>query len=138
MRRKLFTCLQTDLPGGGLTTARSVTRLVIRDVLCSQTDLPGGGVTAGLTTARSVTRLVIRDVTGRYCWDNSLLYGPPDCRAGSFPPGVARVEHDLSAAEPLMSLTILFLFNGYFKAPSKHFVCIVDCLAEMYISLPSY
>ncbi|CAH1791020.1 unnamed protein product [Owenia fusiformis] len=48
-------------------------------------DMPGGGVTAGLTTAKTVTRAIIRDSCGKFCWDSSILYGPPRCRAGSFP-----------------------------------------------------
>jgi len=52
-----------------------------------QADVPGGGVTAGLTTARTLTRAVIRDIAGKFCWDSSVLYGPPHCRAGSFPSG---------------------------------------------------
>ncbi len=52
-----------------------------------QTNLPGGGITAGLTTAKTVTRVILRDSAGRFCWDNSVLYGPPRCRAGSYPAG---------------------------------------------------
>ncbi|ELU01115.1 hypothetical protein CAPTEDRAFT_167900, partial [Capitella teleta] len=48
-------------------------------------DMPGGGVTAGLTTGRTITRIIVRDPAGKFCWDNSVLYGPPKCRAGSFP-----------------------------------------------------
>ncbi|XP_064622191.1 ral GTPase-activating protein subunit alpha-1-like isoform X2 [Lineus longissimus] len=49
-------------------------------------DVPGGGVTAGLTTGKTVTRVIIRDVSGKYCWDSAILYGPPNCRAGSYFP----------------------------------------------------
>ena len=52
-----------------------------------QTNLPGGGVTAGLTTGKTMTRVIVRDVAGRFCWDSSVLYGPPRCRAGSYPAG---------------------------------------------------
>jgi len=44
---------------------------------------PGGGVTAGLTTAKTVCRVVLRDLTGKYSWDNSILYAPPWCQQGS-------------------------------------------------------
>ena len=59
-------------------------------------DLPGGGVTAGLTTARTNTRAVIRDTAGKFCWDSAVLYGPPQCRAGSYPSGKLRasLDHD--------------------------------------------
>jgi len=49
-----------------------------------QLDLPGGGVTAGLTTAKTVCRVVLRDLTGKYCWESSVLYGPPWCPKGSY------------------------------------------------------
>ena len=53
-----------------------------------QTDLPGGGVTVGLTTAKTVVRVVIRDLAGKVSWDSSVLYGPPKCRSGSYPAGM--------------------------------------------------
>uniref|UniRef100_A0A8W8IDE3 Rap-GAP domain-containing protein n=1 Tax=Magallana gigas TaxID=29159 RepID=A0A8W8IDE3_MAGGI len=46
-------------------------------------DLPGGGVTAGLTTARTVCRVLLRDLTGKYAWESSMLYAPPWCQEGS-------------------------------------------------------
>jgi hypothetical protein len=49
-----------------------------------QTGQPGGGVTAGLTTAHTVCRVVLRDLTGKYCWESSVLYGPPWCPKGSY------------------------------------------------------
>ncbi|KAL5008782.1 hypothetical protein ScPMuIL_014363 [Solemya velum] len=47
-------------------------------------DVPGGGVTAGLTTARTVCRVILRDLTGKYCWESSVLYAPPWCEQGSY------------------------------------------------------
>ncbi|XP_062620262.1 ral GTPase-activating protein subunit alpha-1-like [Saccostrea cucullata] len=46
-------------------------------------DLPGGGVTVGLTTARTVCRVLLRDLTGKYAWESSMLYAPPWCQEGS-------------------------------------------------------
>ncbi|ESO85701.1 hypothetical protein LOTGIDRAFT_210880 [Lottia gigantea] len=43
-------------------------------------DAPGGGVTAGLTTAKTVCRVVVRDVGGKFCWESSVLYSPPWCK----------------------------------------------------------
>ncbi|XP_052770134.1 ral GTPase-activating protein subunit alpha-2-like isoform X3 [Mya arenaria] len=67
-------------------------------------DLPGGGVTAGLTTAHTVCRVVLRDLTGKYCWESSVLYGPPWCPKGSYFEN-ARTLHGLSMGgdtEPLV------------------------------------
>ncbi len=55
--------------------------------LCVCQKVPGGGVTAGLTTGKTVTRVIIRDAAGKSSWDSSVLYGPPRCRAGSYPAG---------------------------------------------------
>lgn len=41
-------------------------------------EVPGGGVTAGLTTARSQVRLLFRDLSGKACWDASILYCSPE------------------------------------------------------------
>ncbi|GFS68356.1 hypothetical protein NPIL_633392 [Nephila pilipes] len=41
-------------------------------------DMPGGGATAGLTTSKSQVRVIIRDLGGKFSWDSSILYGPPD------------------------------------------------------------
>ena len=41
-------------------------------------------MTAGLTTAKTVCRVVLRDLTGKYCWESSVLYGPPWCPKGSY------------------------------------------------------
>ena len=46
---------------------------------CLLQDAPGGGVTAGLTTARTVCRIIVRDLSGKFCWENSVLYSPPWC-----------------------------------------------------------
>ncbi|XP_041353753.1 ral GTPase-activating protein subunit alpha-1-like isoform X2 [Gigantopelta aegis] len=46
-------------------------------------DAPGGGVTAGLSTARTVCRVVIRDLCGKFCWESSVLYSPPWYKKGS-------------------------------------------------------
>ena len=43
--------------------------------LVLQVNEAGGGATGGLNSVSTVTRLVIRDACGRYCWDNSILYG---------------------------------------------------------------
>ncbi|XP_022909230.2 probable Rho GTPase-activating protein CG5521 isoform X1 [Onthophagus taurus] len=41
-------------------------------------DLPGGGVTAGLSTANKQVRVLLRDLSGKACWDASILYRSPD------------------------------------------------------------
>lgn len=41
-------------------------------------DLPGGGVTAGLSTADKQVRVLLRDLSGKSCWDASILYKTPD------------------------------------------------------------
>lgn len=41
-------------------------------------DLPGGGVTAGLSTANRQVRVLLRDLSGKACWDASILYRSPD------------------------------------------------------------
>ncbi|KAK3931767.1 Ral GTPase-activating protein subunit alpha-2 [Frankliniella fusca] len=46
-------------------------------------EVPGGGVTAGLTTARSQVRLLLRDLSGKACWDASILYCSPEDSADS-------------------------------------------------------
>ena len=46
-------------------------------VLVELQDSSDASVTAGLTTARTVCRVIVRDLSGRYCWESSLLYGPP-------------------------------------------------------------
>ncbi|XP_067682813.1 ral GTPase-activating protein subunit alpha-1-like isoform X5 [Haliotis asinina] len=58
-------------------------RALISFVELPAVDAPGGGVTAGLSTARTVCRVVIRDLSGKYCWESSVLYSPPWCKKGS-------------------------------------------------------
>lgn len=41
-------------------------------------DLPGGGVTAGLSSANRQVRVLLRDLSGKTCWDASILYKTPD------------------------------------------------------------
>lgn len=41
-------------------------------------DLPGGGVTAGLSTADKQVRVLLRDLSGKACWDASILYKTPE------------------------------------------------------------
>lgn len=41
-------------------------------------DLPGGGVTAGLATADKQVRVLLRDLSGKACWDASILYCTPE------------------------------------------------------------
>lgn len=41
-------------------------------------DLPGGGVTAGLSTADKQVRVLLRDLSGKSCWDASILYRTPE------------------------------------------------------------
>lgn len=41
-------------------------------------DLPGGGVTAGLATADKQVRVLLRDLSGKACWDASILYRTPE------------------------------------------------------------
>ena len=40
--------------------------------------MPGGGATAGLVTSKSQVRVIVRDLGGKFSWDCSILYGPPD------------------------------------------------------------
>ncbi|XP_070180609.1 ral GTPase-activating protein subunit alpha-1-like isoform X3 [Littorina saxatilis] len=54
-------------------------RCLISFVELPAVDAPGGGVTAGLTTARTVCRIIVRDLSGKFCWENSVLYSPPWC-----------------------------------------------------------
>ncbi|KAL3872620.1 hypothetical protein ACJMK2_035835 [Sinanodonta woodiana] len=68
-------------------------------------NVPGGGVTAGLTTATTVCRVVLRDLTGKYCWESAVLYGPPWCPKGSYFEK-ARKLHRLSADGDLEPLII--------------------------------
>jgi len=46
--------------------------------VCFQQNKPGGGPTAGMTTSDRCVRFIVRDVGGKYCWDSSVLHGPPD------------------------------------------------------------
>lgn len=39
--------------------------------------LPGGGITAGLVTAAKQVRVLLRDLSGKACWDVSILYREP-------------------------------------------------------------
>ncbi|CAD7084282.1 unnamed protein product [Hermetia illucens] len=39
--------------------------------------LPGGGATAGLVTAEKQVRVLLRDLSGKACWDASILYSEP-------------------------------------------------------------
>lgn len=47
----------------------------------------GGAASVGLTTGKSQVRAIVRDLSGKFSWDCLTLYGPPGCRAGSYPPG---------------------------------------------------
>lgn len=47
-------------------------------------EMPGGGAAAGLATSQSQVRAIIRDLGGKFSWDCSILYGPPDCCGGSY------------------------------------------------------
>lgn len=40
--------------------------------------MPGGGVTAGLATADKQVRVLLRDLSGKACWDASILYCTPE------------------------------------------------------------
>ncbi|XP_076268274.1 putative Rho GTPase-activating protein CG5521 isoform X2 [Rhynchophorus ferrugineus] len=41
-------------------------------------DSPGGGATAGLVTADKQVRVLLRDISGKACWDASILYRLPE------------------------------------------------------------
>lgn len=62
-------------------------------------------MTAGLTTAKTVCRVILRDLTGKYCWESSVLYGPPWCPKGSYFEN-ARALHGLSKDAELEPLII--------------------------------
>ncbi|XP_023240859.1 ral GTPase-activating protein subunit alpha-1-like isoform X3 [Centruroides sculpturatus] len=49
-------------------------------------EVPGGGPTSDLITGRSQVRIIVRDLSGKFSWDCSVLYGPPDCQAASVLP----------------------------------------------------
>lgn len=49
-------------------------------------EVPGGGPTSDLITGRSQVRVIVRDLSGKFSWDCSVLYGPPDCKAASILP----------------------------------------------------
>ncbi|XP_063845540.1 ral GTPase-activating protein subunit alpha-2-like isoform X2 [Scylla paramamosain] len=40
--------------------------------------VPGGAATVGFKTPNSEVRLILRDLSGKFSWDASLLYAPPD------------------------------------------------------------
>ena len=56
-------------------------------------------MTAGLTTAKTVCRVVLRDLTGKYCWESSVLYGPPWCPKGSYFEGTSAIYIILISAK---------------------------------------
>ena len=53
-------------------------------------------MTADLTTGKTVTRVIVRDIVGKFSWDSTVLYGPPLCRAGSYPAGTSPSSSQLS------------------------------------------
>ncbi|XP_076803617.1 ral GTPase-activating protein subunit alpha-1-like isoform X2 [Clavelina lepadiformis] len=51
----------------------------------AEDDKPGGGPTAGMSTSNRCVRFIVRDAGGKYCWDSSVLYGPPDIKDATLP-----------------------------------------------------
>jgi len=43
-----------------------------------------------LTTVDRLCRVVVRDPSGKHCWDSAVLYGPLNCRSGSYLAGRGR------------------------------------------------
>lgn len=64
--------------------------------------LPGGGATAGLATADRQVRVLLRDLSGKACWDASVLYRTPE--------QVASFQADLCNQPPLHRYTFMFFF----------------------------
>ena len=44
-------------------------------------------VACDLTTVDRLCRVIVRDPSGKHCWDSVVLYGPTNCRSGSYPAG---------------------------------------------------
>nr|CAB3265418.1 ral GTPase-activating protein subunit alpha-1 [Phallusia mammillata] len=43
-----------------------------------ESSAPCGDPTAGMSSSNRCVRFIVRDAGGKYCWDSSVLYGPPD------------------------------------------------------------
>ncbi|XP_050708752.1 ral GTPase-activating protein subunit alpha-2-like isoform X3 [Eriocheir sinensis] len=54
--------------------------------------VPGGAATVGFKTPSSEVRLILRDLSGKFSWDASLLYAPPD-ECVQEQPGVKHPPH---------------------------------------------
>ncbi|XP_043553762.1 ral GTPase-activating protein subunit alpha-1 isoform X6 [Chiloscyllium plagiosum] len=64
-------------------------------------NIPGGGMSAGLSTATSNVRVVVRDISGKYCWDSAILYGPPHfCQQKQIASKVSNLCKEEQMAEP--------------------------------------
>ena len=58
----------------------------ILSTLCLlQKHTPGGGPSAGLSTSGRCVRFIVRDAGGKYCWDASVLHGPPGVAESTTP-----------------------------------------------------
>ncbi|KAH9375453.1 hypothetical protein HPB48_015428 [Haemaphysalis longicornis] len=62
-------------------------RAIVSLVEIPAEETSGGAASVGLTTGKSQVRAIVRDLSGKFSWDCLTLYGPPGCRAGSYPPG---------------------------------------------------
>ncbi|GLH07913.1 Probable Rho GTPase-activating protein CG5521 [Gryllus bimaculatus] len=86
-------------------------------------EVPGGGVTAGLCTAPSQVRVLLRDLSGKACWDASILHcSPEDAPRPSCQQ--ARVRHnrerDGSERQSSVSLMASSLLYGSAHCPPQH------------------
>jgi hypothetical protein len=94
-----FDDLTDDLKQAQTLSANNIQFCVLNNItLITFIEIPFtdvSGVTAGLTTVNKLCRVIMRDPSGKYAWDSAVLYGPPNCRSGSYP------------AEPRPSLRIV-------------------------------
>lgn len=72
--------------------------------------VPGGGVTAGLTTAQSQVRLLLRDLSGKSCWDASILYCSPEDSSDSSLKCWAPSSGTLATVIFLLCFLVLYCF----------------------------
>ncbi|KFM77896.1 Ral GTPase-activating protein subunit alpha-2, partial [Stegodyphus mimosarum] len=82
-------------------------------------DMPGGGATAGLTTSKSKVRIIIRDLGGKFSWDGTILYGPPDFYLSSSDIDSFSVASSLTVPQGSLSTSSLNI-SGLSSSLSSH------------------
>ncbi|KAB7502536.1 Ral GTPase-activating protein subunit alpha-1 [Armadillidium nasatum] len=70
--------------------------------------VPGGAATIGFKTPNSEVRLILRDLSGKFCWDASMLFAPPsddyaECHTGENTPPTPPSESD---SNPIPHLSV--------------------------------